>query len=625
MSTRSIRPGEYLDSEFVTVERDVMIAMRDGVRLSTDIYRPAGVEGPLPVLLERTPYDKRGTSHADCSLADPVPRSKPEIAIAFARLGYCYVLQDCRGRFGSEGAFTKYLAEGEDGVDTLDWVVRQPWCNGRVGTLGLSYSAHVQSALAANDPPGLAAMFLDSGGFSSAWHSGIRQGGAFELKQLTWALKHARLSPKTAADPARRAALDAEDIGDGIRVNPWLRGESPLRAAPEYEAYVVEQWANESFSEFWRQPVLNARGSYDSFADVPMVFMSSWFDPYALSATENYVGLAAVKRGPVKLVLGPWTHGQRSASHAGDVDFGDAAPVDGNIAPDYVALRGAWFDRHLRNLDAPDYLPSPVKIFVMGGGSGRKTPKGRLDHGGCWRDASTWPLPDAVATSFYLDPTGRLALAPPISSASRSYDFDPTDPVPTIGGAIASGAPLMAAGAFDQRESEHVFGAVHPGRALADRDDVLVFQTDPLEHAVEVTGPIVARLWVSSSAVDTDFTIKLIDVYPPSDDYPAGYAMNLTHGILRLRFRSSSTHPELMEPHAIYAIEIQAFPTSNLFAVGHRIRLDVSSSNFPHFDVNPNSGAPAGEASDPIIARNCVHFAPDRPSHIVLPVVPRSD
>ena len=624
MSTRSSKSGDDFDSQFVTVERDVMVTMRDGVRLSTDIYRPAGVDGPLPVLLERTPYDKRGTSHADCSLADPTPRSKPEIAAAFARRGYWYVLQDCRGRFGSEGVFTKYLAEGEDGVDTLDWIIRQSWCSGRVGTLGLSYGAHVQSALAANDPPGLAVMFLDSGGFSSAWHSGIRQGGAFELKQLTWALKHARLSPQTAADPERRAALDAEDIGDGIRVNPWLRGVSPLRAAPEYEAYVVEQWANESFSDFWRQPVLNARGSYDSFADVPMVYMSSWFDPYALSATENYVGLAATKRGPIKLVLGPWTHGQRSVSHAGDVDFGGAAPLDGNIAPDYLALRSAWFDRHLRRLDAPDYLPSPVRIFVMGGGSGRKTPEGRLDHGGRWRDALSWPLPDAVPTCFFLDPTGRLSLAPPVSSASRSYDFDPADPVPTIGGAIASGAPLMAAGAFDQRESEDVFGAIRPGRALAERDDVLVFQTDPLDHAVEVTGPIVARLWVSSSAVDTDFTIKLIDVYPPSQDYSDGYAMNLTHGILRLRFRSSSAHPELMEPHAIYAIEIQAFPTSNLFAAGHRIRLDVSSSNFPHFDVNPNSGAPAGEASAPIIAQNSVHFAPDRPSHILLPVVARN-
>lgn len=622
MSIPSIQTEDDFPAD-VVVQRDVLVAMRDGIRLATDIYTPAGIDGPFPVLLERTPYDKRGTNHADRSLADPRPRSKPEIAAAFARMGYCYILQDCRGRFRSEGVFTKYLSEGEDGVDTLEWIVRQPWCNGRVGTLGLSYGAHVQSALAAHDPPGLAAMFLDSGGFSSAWHSGIRQGGAFELKQLTWAVKHARLSPRTAADPERRAALEAEDIGDAIRINPWLRGRSPLRAAPEYEAYVVEQWANESFSDFWRQPILNARESHDAFADVPMVYMSSWFDPYALSATENYVGLAARKRGPVKLVLGPWTHGQRSVSHAGDVDFGAAAPLDGNIAPDYLALRRAWFDRHLRGLDAADYLQSPVKIFVMGGGSGRKTPEGRLDHGGRWRDANDWPLPEAVATPFYLDAAGCLSSAPPASSASLSYDFDPADPVPTIGGAIASGAPLMAAGAFDQRESRDIFGAVSPGRPLAERHDVLIFQTEALERAVEVTGPIVARLWVSSSAVDTDFTIKLIDVYPPNDDYPDGYAMNLTHGILRLRFRSSPARPELIEPHAVYAIEIQAFPTSNLFAAGHRIRVDVSSSNFPHFDVNPNSGAPAGEASKPIVAHNSVYFAPDRPSHVLLPVVPR--
>ena len=211
----------------------------------------------------------------------------------------------------------------------------------------------------------------------------------------------------------------------------------------------------------------------------------------------------------------------------------------------------------------------------------------------------------------------------PTSGASLSYDFDPADPVPTIGGAIASGAPLMAAGAFDQRESRDIFGAVSPGRPLAKRHDVIIFQTEALERAVEVTGPIVARLWVSSSAVDTDFTIKLIDGYPPNDDYPDGYAMNLTHGILRLRFRSSPVRPELIEPHAVYAIEIQAFPTSNLFAAGPRSRLDVSSSTFPHFDVNPNSGAPAGDASKPIVAHNSVYFAPDRPSHVLLPVVPR--
>ena len=219
------------------------VPMRDGIHLATDVYLPAEGAGPWVVLLERTPYGRRGTNHADRSRAAPQPRAKPEIAAEFVRAGFAYVLQDCRGRFDSEGEFTKYLHEQADGVDTLAWIRAQPWCEGRVATLGLSYGAHVQTALAAAAPPGLAAMFVDSGGFSSAFHSGIRQGGAYELKQLTWALKHARLAPETAADPARAAALAAVDIREAARVNPWRRGASPLAAAPAYEAYVAAPWA----------------------------------------------------------------------------------------------------------------------------------------------------------------------------------------------------------------------------------------------------------------------------------------------------------------------------------------------------------------------------------------------
>ena len=229
----------FLAPDDVHVTHDVMITMRDGVRLATDIYRPAidgrPIDTPLPVLLERTPYDKLGTNHGDRTRDDPTPRSKPELAVDFARGGYVVALQDCRGRYGSEGVFEKYLNEGPDGVDTIAWLAKQPWCDGRVATLGLSYGAHVQSALACLAPPALAAMFLDSGGFSSAFHSGIRQGGAFELKQATWAYKHALLSPATKADPARLAALKAEDLRAWFKRMPWSEGQSPLAAAPEYE------------------------------------------------------------------------------------------------------------------------------------------------------------------------------------------------------------------------------------------------------------------------------------------------------------------------------------------------------------------------------------------------------
>jgi uncharacterized protein len=603
----------------VEILSDVMVTMRDGVRLATDIYFPPDFAGRGPVLLERIPYGKTGTSHADRSLADREPLSKPQLARRFAEAGYVYILQDCRGRYGSEGDFTKYLMEGPDGYDTLAWLRAQPWCDGRVGTLGLSYGAHVQTALAGLAPEGLAAMFLDSGGFSSAYHSGIRQGGAFELKQLTWALKHARLSPRTAADPGRARALAEADIGSWVGVWPWTRGNSPLCSAPEYENFVLELLSRETFSDFWRQPALYGRGNYERFPDVPMVHMSSWYDPYALTAVENYLGLRG-RREPVRLLMGPWTHGQRSVSHAGDVDFGPTAPLDGNIAPDYVALRRDFFDRYVRGLAAPDHLAAPVTLFVMGGGSGRRTPEGRLDHGGRWLRSADWPPPAARPVRLHLHSTGSLSPSLPEASAPLSWEADPLRPVPTIGGAIASGAPLMEPGAFDQREREGLFAAAAPGRALADRDDVLVFETEPLAEEVEVIGPVEAQLWVSSSNPDTDVTVKLVDVHPANSDYPEGYAMNLSHGILRLRFRNGYEVAEPLTPGTVVPVHIQAFPTANLFKKGHRIRVEVASSNFPHFDINPNSGAAAGIPSEPQVARNSIHFDPKQPSLILLHV-----
>lgn len=599
---------------------NVMVPMRDGVRLATDVYLPDGaIDAPLPVLLERTPYDKRGTNHADFSVADEVPLSKPEIARIFAANGYAFVLQDCRGRYASEGMFRKYLSEAEDGADTLAWIMRQPWCNGRIGTLGLSYSAHVQAALATLDPPGLAAMFLDSGGFSSAYHSGIRQGGAYELKQLTWALKHAQLAPETMADPARRAALEAVDIRRWIGVEKWRPGHSPISAAPEYEDFILEQWNEEGFSDFWKQRGIYARGWYDAFADVPMVHMSSWYDPYALTAVENFVGLSQRKRGPVKLIMGPWTHGKRSLTWSGDADFGPQSTLD-HLFGDYVALRRRWFDRHLKR-EGADPLPEPVYLFTMGGGSGRRLPSGRLDHGGRWRTAPAWPPPDMAMTPFHLHPDGGLRAQPPAAPGRRSFVHDPRHPVPTIGGAIASGAPVMEAGGYDQREAAAFFGAREPWRPLAERSDLLVFETPALDTDVELTGQAVADLFVSSTAADTDITIKIVDVYPPSADYPDGYALNIAHGILRMRFRDSFEAPEPMEPGKVYRVRIASFPMSNLFAKGHRIRVEIAGSNFPHFDINPNVDWRVPGLS-PVAAENSVHLGPRAGSRLLLPVVP---
>jgi putative CocE/NonD family hydrolase len=589
----------------VIVERDLMATARDGVPLATDIYRPAGA-GHFPVLLERTPYDKAAPSRSERTAAVGAPRSREEVAAYFVEHGYAVAYQDCRGRYRSGGQFTKYLSDPADGCDTLAWLLRQPWCNGQIGTFGLSYAAHTQAALGCLDPPGLTAQFLDCGGFSNAYRSGIRHGGAFDLKQATWAYRNALAD---ARDPAVKAALAAQDIGAWFRRMPWRKGASPVSAAPEYEDYLFEQWSHGVFDDYWKQPGIYAEGFYDRYADVPIVHLSGWYDPYARTAVENFLGLSRVKRSPQQLILGPWTHGDRSLSHAGEVEFGPAAAVDGNLAEDFFALRRRWFDRWIKaQRNGVDDEPA-VRVFVMGGGSGRRNRDGRLEHGGQWRSESAWPLPDTRWTSLYLHRDRSLATASPaIAAEALHYSFDPHQPTPTLGGAISSGEPVMRAGAYDHT-------------AIAERPDVLVFTTPPLEQDLEIVGPVTVRLWIASDAPDTDFTAKLLDVYPPSGDYAHGFAMNLTEGLLRVRYRDSWDHPALMTPGDVYPIEIALFPIANRFYRGHRLRLDISSSNFPHFDVNPNSGEPEGCWEHPRIAQNRVFVDAGRPSHIVLPVV----
>ena len=603
-----------------------MVTVRDGVRLATDIYRPATAgkpdAGAFPVILERTPYDKTAASRSELRVGETEAMSRLTVAEYFVRHGYIVVYQDCRGRYGSEGGFTKYLDDAADGYDTVAWIAQQPWCNGRIGTMGLSYAAHTQAALACLNPPGLACMFLDSGGFSNAYQGGIRQGGAFELKQATWAYRQA-LNSADAENPTTLAALEAEDMRDWFTRMPWRRGHSPIRWVPEYEDYLFEQWTAGTFGDYWKKAGIYAAGFYDDFADVPMVHMSSWYDPYPRTATENYVGLSRRKSGPVRLLLGPWTHGDRIKSYVGDVDFGPAAVVDGNLAEDFLALRLRWFDRWLRGIDNGVDAEPTVRLFVMGGGTGRRNADGRMDHGGRWREATDWPLPEADFTSYYLHGDGRLATeAPSAPEDALSFDYDPKNPVPSIGGSITSGAPVMEGGAYDQHESARFFGCRPPYLPLASRPDILVFQTEPLADDVEIIGPICARLWVSSDCPDTDFTAKLIDVYPPNEDYPRGFAMNITSGILRCRYRDSWEAPAMMAPGEVYAITVEAFPTANLFQAGHRIRLDISSSNFPHFDANPNTGEPEGLSRRTRVATNTVWLDRTRPSHVVLPVVP---
>lgn len=610
--SNSIVPSDSSARGSAMTRDTAMIPMSDGTMLAIDIYR--GGDEPRPVLLERTPYGRRSTRTSDQDALGAAVPSPEENAQFFVEAGYTVVRQDCRGRGDSEGDFVKYFNEGEDGRDTIAWIAAQNWCDGRVVMTGVSYSAHAQTAAAAHNPPALAAMFLDSGGFSSAYDAGMRMGGAFELKQVTWAFKHARLS-KAMDDPVANSALAATDIRDWFSAFPWKAGDSPLKHAPEYEEFLLDQWAHDRFDDFWTHSSIYSRGSYDQFPDVPSLHLGSWYDPYVRSTIENFVELQRRKQSPSYLVMGPWTHGQRVATFAGDVDFGTESAFNIGLGKSYREFRRDWFDAHSRREANPTL--APVTYFLMGGGSGTRNDAGRLDHGGSWHTDSQWPPAGARKVTLYLGDGGILTEAPG-SPARESYDFDPAAPVPTMGGQVTSGEPLMSGGAYDQTPDDRFFGATAPYLPLSARQDVLTFRTTPLPEQVVIAGSVVARLRVSSSAVDTDFTVKLIDEYPPSIDYPNGFAMNLTDGIARSRFREGFEEALPLTPDTEFELTVVAPDTANLFAPGHRIRVDISSSNFPRFDVNSNTGEAGGPSRSRTVARNTVFLGGEEGSRLDL-------
>jgi hypothetical protein len=617
----------------VLVHKNVMVPMRDGVHLAADVYRPArGLEplpGRHPALLERTPYSKDAGERADLN------------GLWYAQRGYVVVIQDVRGRYRSEGAFTFLRNEPEDGYDTVEWIAAQPWSDGRVGTFGTSYMGWTQSALAALAPPHLGAMWVNQGG-ANAYTSTVRHNGAFELRFLCWALWQGALSQEAKADPVLERALGAVNVREWLTRIPLKPGASPLSLIPRYETWALDLCRRGDYDpDFWGHAGLNIEAHWGGHADVPIVLSSGWYDSYTRATLENFVGLGGLKRGPVKCLMGPWTHGYRTlgTTTAGDVDFGPQAAVE------YNELRLRFFDAALRGIESGWTEDPPLRIFVMGGGSGRRTPGGRLDHGGHWKDEREWPLGRTRFTPYYLQPGGGLLPGvPPAGAAPSRYQFDPRRPVPTIGGNMSSlvgllprptGAPEIPVeererdwigipGAFDQKEAPEFLGCTPPYLPLASRPDVLVFQTPPLPAAVEVVGPITLVLHVASDRADTDVTAKLIDVYPPSPDYPHGYAMNLTDSILRLRYRDGDGQARPLEPGRVYRVEFPLYPTANRFAAGHRIRLDVSSSNFPRFDVNPNTGAPLWAETTAVVATNTVFHDAGRASHVVLPIVPDS-
>ena len=618
----------------VVVTSNAMVPMRDGVRLAADIYRPARgdspVAEPLPVILERTPYGKTDAERA-------------ERCRYFAQRGYVFVAQDCRGCYESEGDLYFLAQEPNDGYDTVEWIAEQPWCNGSVGTMGTSYMAWTQSALATQNPPHLACIFPNMGGWN-AYTSSVRHGGTLELRFIAWALWHSATNTNAALkhSPYVDLALEGPDFREWLTRWPIKRGQTQLKLVPGYERWAFDLLDKTRYDDYWKQPGFAIEEYRDQHSDVPMHFTGGWYDSYTRATLESYVGLSEAKDSYVRVTMGPWTHGTTTPelSYSGDVEFGPDAALDS-----FDELHQHWFDRWLKGNDNGVDREPPVRIFVMGGGDGRKNADGRMFHGGRWRSEREWPLARTVYSAYYIRGDGTLSTEPPNAAASSTtYVYDPERPVPTIGANVSSLAVLrkqpypvkdsmllptaarveqiVLAGAFDQREGPDFFGCEPPFLPIGSRHDVLVFQTPLLEHDVEVTGPIEVKLWISSSAPDTDFTARLIDVHPPSDDYPEGFAMNLTDSIMRVRFRSSWEDPQLLEPGEVAELTIVPYPTSNLFKAGHRMRLDISSSNFPRFDPNPNTGAELPSDGRKQRAENTVHHDAARPSHIVLPVIP---
>lgn len=657
MSKWGPMPEDLEAARRVVVSRNVMIPMRDGKRLATDIYRP-GLEngdpapGPFPVILTRTSYDK----------SNPVMQVEP-VGHFFAAHGYAVAIQDLRGRGESEDVGNYHHvanpAEGDDGYDTVEWLAAQPWSNGRVGMVGTSHSAVCTNAAALKRPPGLKAAWIDSAPTSGMdWQ--CRRGGAMAMQMFPALFVHAHDAPEIRNDPAAQARIEwgGRHVRDQLLSMPFKPGQTALAAVPNLERILFHYYQDGTFNDFWAMEVLDNKSRWDQFADIPCVLSTGWYDLFTEEATQQFAELARRNTAQMKLIVGPWNHTamRGGGSVVGEVDFGASAAWG---YARYNSERLRWFDRWLRDIETGVEEDPPVRLFTMGGGAGTISAptasgagvfgtgiaaRGYLAHGGRWRSEAESPLSRAAATPFYLHPGNRLSTeAPPDSAGAATWTHDPQHPVPTLGASVApflEFVPLPKGispdylstrgrmttftydGPMHQRERPDIFGSTEPYPMLSERADVVVFETEPLAEAVEVTGQIRVKLWVSSSALDTDFTARLIDAYPPSPEVPEGYHMNIVDSILRARFRDGFDAEKLMEPGTVYPITIVLPPTSNVFARGHRIRLDIASSNFPQFDVNPNTGEPLGRHTHSVRALNSVHFGASHPSHIVLPIMP---
>jgi putative CocE/NonD family hydrolase len=567
----------------VAVDFNVAVPMADGVELAADIFRPAA-QGRYPVILIRTPYDKQVAAASMGAFGGLSP-------LRAAAEGYVVVVQDVRGTSASDGRLRHFRDEAEDGATTVAWAAAQEWSNGAVGMAGASYLGGTQLLAATRTPSALKAI-LPTWTASEYYDGWAYQGGAFQLgAMLSWGAGLA------VADLFRREAR-GEDVSAGrealmaTAADPWTAYEQlPLTALPGHVPLLSNygDWlAHPDRDEFWRATAINER--YGSI-DVPALHIGGWSDIFLKGTLENYAGLrrgAASEhaRANQHLLITPWGHGVPNEV-VGELWLGPeaGAPVLGRMG----ALTRAFLDTFVKG--DGEFESPPVRLFVMGANR--------------WRDEDDWPLARAVDTRLHLRAGGRLTReAPSAGEGCGTFLYDPAEPVPTVGGNT-----LMPGGGF--------FMGPRDRRGVRDRLDVMLYTGDVLSHDLEVTGPVTATLHVATSARDTDFTVALVDVYPD------GRAIGIADGILRLRYRNGFMEQRLAEPGEVYAIEIDLVATSNVFKAGHRIGVEVSSSNFPRFDRNPNHGGVIAEATekDFVVARQHVFHDAGRPSYVTLPIV----
>ena len=575
LSAAAVRAAEPFE---VTIERGVAVKMRDGALLRADIYRPKA-EGKYPVLLQRTPYNKAGGTG---------------FGLKAAARGYVVIIQDVRGRFTSEGDWYPFKHESQDGFDTVEWASALPYSSGKVGMFGGSYVGATQMLAAISSPPHLAGIFpvVTASNYHDGW---TYQGGAFEqwfneswtsgLAQDTF---NRRVQRNTNALqgiwklPLAGYPLFGPEAGAGL--------EGPGALAP----YFLDWLAHPSYDDYWKQVSIE---DHHSSVMAPVYSVAAWYDIFLGGSLNNYMGIKArggseaARRGQrLLVVLGGHAGGGRKI---GEVDFGPEAELD----EDEVMLR--WYDHILKGVDNGVEREKPVKIFVMGKN--------------LWREEDDWPLARAENTRYYFHSSGKanslggdgtLSSTLPQTEPQDHYLYDPADPVPNRGGSLCCDAFHLPPGPLDQRPVEA-------------RADVLVYTTPAFKQDFEVTGPVTVELFATSSAVDTDFTAKLVDVWPN------GLAQNLTDGILRARYRNSQEKAELMNPGEIYKLKIDLWATSDVFLAGHKLRLEVSSSNFPRFDRNLNTGENAASGTRIVKATNSICHDREHPSAVMLPVVPR--